>query len=207
MRPFEGKTVVAYIATVIPVMIASPGDVLSERNVAREVLHDWNSIHSLTTKTILTPVGWDSHISPDLGGRPQKLINERVLKDCDLLVGIFWTRLGTPTGTSESGTVEEIKTHIAEGKPAMVYFSDAPVAPASLNPAQFEALGKFKAWCQQEGLISRYDNVPDFQTKFARELQIQMNTHPFLKKLREGAEKTGAVDYGFYSEVSVPERD
>jgi hypothetical protein len=181
-------------------MIASPGDVLTERNIAREVLHDWNAIHSLTTKTILAPVGWDSHTSPDLGGRPQKLINERVLKDCDLLVGIFWTRLGTPTGSSESGTVEEIKTHIAEGKPAMVYFSDAPVAPASLDSLQFEALRTFKVWCQQEGLISRYENLPDFQTKFARELQIQMNVHPFLKRLREGAEISGTIDYGRFFE-------
>jgi hypothetical protein len=117
------------------------------------LLFDWNYVHSLTTKTILTPVGWDTHASPDLGGRPQKLINERILKDCDLLVGIFWTRLGTPTGTSESGTVEEIKTHLAAGKPAMVYFSDAPVAPASVDPKQFEALRKFRAWCEQQGLI------------------------------------------------------
>jgi hypothetical protein len=62
------------------------------------------------------PVGWEMHSAPDLAGRPQELINDRVLKDCDLLGGIFWTRLGTPTGESASGTVEEIKEHLAAGK-------------------------------------------------------------------------------------------
>jgi hypothetical protein len=178
----------AYAATVIPVMIASPGDVLTERNLAREVINDWNSIHSLTAKTVLIPTGWDTHASPDLAGRPQKLINERVLKDCDLLVGVFWTRLGTPTGGSESGTVEEIKTHIAEGKPAMVYFSDAPVAPAALDADQYEALKKFRDWCKQQGLISTYDNTSDFRSKFARELQIQMNGNEYLKNVRKAAD-------------------
>jgi hypothetical protein len=32
-----------------------------------------------------------------MGDEPQKIINKRILKDADLLVGIFWTRLGTPT--------------------------------------------------------------------------------------------------------------
>ena len=116
----------SYQSTVIPVMIASPGDVLEERNVARDIIHEWNYIHSPSTNTVLIPVGWETHSPPDLGGRPQQLINDRVLKDCDLLVGIFWTRLGTPTGESASGTAEEIEKHIAAGKPAMVYFSAKP---------------------------------------------------------------------------------
>jgi hypothetical protein len=27
----------------------------------------------------------------------------------DILMGVFWTRLGTPTGKAPSGTVEEIE--------------------------------------------------------------------------------------------------
>lgn len=182
----------SYTATVIPVMIASPSDVLSERNIARQIIGDWNDVNSMAAKTILTSVGWDSHASPDLGGRPQKLINERILKDCDLLVGIFWTRLGTPTGEFESGTVEEIRTHLATGKPAMVFFSNVPVAPQSLDAKQYDELQKFRTWCQTAGLISTYDNLPDFEKKFAKGLQIHLATHPYLEGLRRRAESDGS---------------
>ena len=81
-----------YQATVIPVMIASPGDVLEERNVTRDVIHEWNYVNSMSTNAVLMPVGLETHSVPELGTRPQQLINEHVLKDCDLLVGIFWAR-------------------------------------------------------------------------------------------------------------------
>ena len=169
-----------YQATVIPVMIASPGDVLEERNVTRDVIHEWNYVNSMSTNAVLMPVGWETHSVPELGTRPQQLINEHVLKDCDLLVGIFWTRLGTPTGKSASGTVEEIERHIEAGKPAMVYFSDAPVAPESMDSEQYAALKEFKNWCRDIGLIETYDNVMDFQRKFTRHLSLKLKQNQYL---------------------------
>ena len=41
----------AYTATVIPVMIASPGDVAEERQVIREMIHEWNDINSARSKS------------------------------------------------------------------------------------------------------------------------------------------------------------
>lgn len=46
----------AYTATVIPVMIASPGDVTEERRIIREVIHEWNDINSALSKVMLIPV-------------------------------------------------------------------------------------------------------------------------------------------------------
>lgn len=84
--------------------------------------------------------------------RPQKLINQRLLVDCDLLIGVFWTRLGSPTGNEASGTVEEIHRHLNAGKPAMIYFSSKPVAPESLDREQYESLKLFKTECMQKGI-------------------------------------------------------
>lgn len=136
---------------VVPVMIASPGDVSDERNIIREVIHDWNDVNAAMSRTMLAPVGWETHSSPELGARPQELINSRLLRECDLLIGVFWTRLGTPTGKAESGTVEEIREHINAGKPAMIYFSSKPVAPQSIDVAQYSAVrgvqgGMSNAW-------------------------------------------------------------
>lgn len=163
----------AYQATVLSVMIASPGDVTEERNLIRDIIHEWNDINAKETKSVLLPVGWETHSSPDLAGRPQDIINKTVLEHCDLLVGVFWTRLGTPTGEFESGTVEEIKRHISGGKPAMIYFSTAPVSPASINKDQYDALQAFKEWCYGKGLVENYDHISEFNHKFRRQIQIK----------------------------------
>ena len=75
----------AYQATVIPVMIASPGDVVEERELIRRVIHDWNDVNAESTHAILTAVGWDTHSSPEIGTRAQELINSRILKNCDFI--------------------------------------------------------------------------------------------------------------------------
>lgn len=173
----------AYQATVIPVMIASPGDVSEERDIIRTVIHDWNDVNAASSKVMLTPVGWETHSSPELSGRPQELINSRILRDCDLLVGVFWTRLGTPTGKSQSGTVEEIEEHIAAGKPAMIYFSSKPVAPASINPEQYSEVLTFKERCKTLGLVEEFDDAAQFRTKFAKHLQICLIHNEHLKSL------------------------
>ena len=44
---------------------------------------------------------------------------------------MFWTKLGTPTGVADSGTVEEIDQFVEANKPAMLYFSSRPAGPTT----------------------------------------------------------------------------
>jgi len=161
-------------------MIASPGDVAGERAVIREVLAEWNVIHSYTRKVVLLPIGWETHTAPEMGDRPQAIINKQILKDCDLLVGVFWTRIGTATDDYASGTVEEIEEHLKMKKPAMLYFSDAPVHPDSVEATQYAALKKFKDSCKSRGLYETYANINDFKDKFNRQLQLKLNQDPYF---------------------------
>ena len=73
--------------------------------------------------------------------RPQAAINDELVRTSDVLVGMFWTKLGTHTGVAESGTVEEIDQFVAAGKPAMLYFSRRPIDPNAINLRQ---QGSFK---------------------------------------------------------------
>lgn len=164
-------------------MIASPGDVAEERKVIREVIHEWNDINANFSKVVLSPIGWETHSSPELGARPQEFINKRILKDCDLLVGVFWTRIGSPTGNSTSGTVEEIYEHDKTGKPTMLYFSEKPVAPDNLDASQYKSLKEFKEKCKELGLIESYDTVDEFRRKFYRQLQICLIKNPYIQSL------------------------
>ena len=179
-------------ALALPVMIASPGDVQKERDLVRSRIHAWNAANSIKQEVILLPVGWETHSAPDLAGRPQQIINERLLKDCDLLVGIFWTKLGTPTGQSASGTVEEIEEHLKAGKPAMVYFSSTPIAPDSVDAEQYENLKEFKSWCSEKGLYETYDSPEEFERKFSDQMQIMLSSNPYLTELLGDPENTTA---------------
>lgn len=173
----------AYDAKAIEVMIASPSDVVGERQAVREILSEWNAVHSRREAVCLMAVGWETHSSPELSGRPQQIINERVLENADLLVGIFWTRVGSPTGKSISGSVEEIERHLAAGKPAMLYFSTAPVVASTLDREQFDALEKFKEWAKSQGLIEQFDSMDEFRSKFRNQLQLTLNANEHLKSI------------------------
>ncbi len=104
------------------VLIASPRDVSAERDIIREEIARWNSMHTLDMKMILQPVGWETDATPDLHERGQAVINRQLVDTSDLVIGVFWTRLGTPTPLAESGTVEEIERVANEGKRCIVYF-------------------------------------------------------------------------------------
>ncbi len=171
----------SYKATVFNVLIASPSDVSSERNIIKEVIYEWNAIHSQKMNIVLLPVGWETHSSPEMGAPPQEIINDQVLAKCDLLVGVFWTRIGTSTGEYASGTVEEIERHIESGKPAMLYFSSRPVPPDRLEQEQYTKLTAFKESCKNRSLYEEYDSVQDFKEKFNRHLMLKLNEHELFK--------------------------
>lgn len=172
----------SYTATIFKVMIASPGDVSAERAIVRELLSEWNVVHADRARTVLLPIGWETHSVPEMGDRPQAIINKQILKDCDLLVGVFWTRIGTATGQFASGTVEEIEEHIKAGRPAMLYFSAVPVVPDSIDPTQYQQLQTFKKSCQSRGLYESYSDLTDFRTKLYRHLQLKLNRDPYFQQ-------------------------
>lgn len=171
----------SYSAKAFNVMIASPGDVASERSIIRDVIYEWNAVHSNARKIVLLPIGWESHSSPEMGGSPQSIINGQILDKCDLLIGVFWTRIGTATDDYASGTVEEIEKHIETGKPATLYFSSQPVAMDTVDLEQIASLKEFKKSCQGRGLYETYDSHSDFKEKFYRHLQLKTNEHPLFK--------------------------
>jgi hypothetical protein len=191
----------SYDAKVFNVMIASPSDVPSERNIVREVVYEWNAVHSQSRKIVLLPVGWETHSTPEMGERAQAILNEQILEKCDLLVGIFWTRIGTDTGEFVSGTVEEIEKHVASDKPAMLYFYGQPVEEGSVDKEQYSKLKEFRESCQKGGLYATYDSHSDFKEKFYHHLQIKLNTQKFFEV--EGG-VTGKKQEIIKSETKIP---
>lgn len=171
----------SYESKVFNVMIASPGDVASERAIIRDVVYEWNAVHSQVRSIVLLPLGWETHSTPEMGDSAQTIINNQILDRCDLLVGVFWTRIGTPTTDYASGTVEEIERHMESGKPTMLYFSSQPVVLDTVEEEQIEQLKAFKDSCRTRGLYQSYDNLSGFKEKFYRQLQLKLNDNPMFK--------------------------
>ncbi len=145
-----------FTANTYKIFLASPSDVGDERAMAREAIGKWNELHSEKHGIVMQAIGWDSHSYPSMAYTPQEVINQQVLDDADLLIGIFWSRIGRPTEKHESGTVEEIHRHLSAEKPTMLFFSLEPIPESRRAPEQLEKLNQFKKEYKGKGLVSYY---------------------------------------------------
>jgi hypothetical protein len=164
----------AFDCRVYRILIASPSDVDEEREIVTRAIQEWNDLHSYSRKVALLPLRWETHTAPEYGTRPQEVINRVIVDQCDLLVGIFWTRIGSPTGDAESGTLEEIERVARAGKPVMLYFSRIGIDPGVLDLGQVERLKQFKERTSPNALTESYKSHIEFHDKFAKQLELKI---------------------------------
>lgn len=141
----------------------------------------------------MLPVRWESHSAPAMGERPQAIINNQVVRDCDMLIGAFWTRLGSPTGVEDSGTVEEIKLFFKVQKPVMLYYSKKPIDMDEADLDQVQKLKEFKKSIRDKGIQEQYCSTDELKQKLMRQLTIVMRgisvgTHVNPKVVKEAKE-------------------
>lgn len=156
------------------VLIASPSDLSEERQAATEAVNEWNAQHAFAESAVLLPVKWETHSMPQAGIRPQEAVNRQLVSRCDMLVGMFWTKIGTSTGVAESGTVEEIDQFIAAGKPALLYFSSRPIDPNKIDLAQHKKLRRFKDATYKKALTGGFNSVDSLRQTLLRDLLRQV---------------------------------
>lgn len=156
------------------ILIASPSDLTEERQIVTEAVYEWNAQHATAESVILLPVKWETYALPESGVRPQDAINRSLVARCDILVGLFWTRIGTPTGVADSGTVEEIDQFVANGRPAMLYFSSRPVDPNRLDLKQYRKLRAFKDATYKKALTGEFQGGDELRQALLRDLMRQV---------------------------------
>ncbi|MBN1762190.1 MAG: DUF4062 domain-containing protein [Methanomicrobia archaeon] len=152
----------------VRIFVASPGDVAEEREQLRKVADKLN--HSITHELgfNLEVVGWETHVIPEMGDRPQAIINKQI-DPYDVFVGIMWKRFGTPTGEAESGTEEEFNIAFECRKKfgipcIMFYFNQEPFMPRTQHEIkQLEKVIEFRERLSQEGLIWEYTGAERFK--------------------------------------------
>jgi len=150
----------------IKVFVASPSDVVDERNALAKLVADTNDVLAYLApekQLTLELVRYETHSYPDLGA-PQDVINREIPVNYDIFIGIMWKRIGTPTANDPSGTVEEFHRACERRKHGsllpriMFYFCDEhiPMPEADDDLEQLRQVIKFRKELDSQGLTSSY---------------------------------------------------
>jgi hypothetical protein len=160
----------------IKLAFCAPEDVADELKIARNIVDEWNVNHGEHRELFVKLLNWKSDACPGIG-RPQEVINHDIVDKADILVGIFWTRFGSPTGIAESGTEEEIRRAIKTNRKVLVYFSSRPTSSAVLAD-QIAKIEGFKREFKDQGLYWQYGSLETFTSDLRRHLAKYLNEWP-----------------------------
>lgn len=141
----------------------------------RGQIEQWNRDHGPLTRARVEFTNWRTHSHPAAGGRPQALLNKQVVDKSDIVLGIFNAHFGSPTGEADSGTEEEIRRSIKQGKTVMVYFANRPIPNQPKARNEFERIEKFKRNLGKVALYHTYTDMTSFEDAFRQHLAGAMN--------------------------------
>lgn len=160
---------------IVRVIIASPSDIVAERKAIPKIFARWNSNHD---DIHLEPVMSETSATPSMGDHPQHLLNKELIGKGDLLIAIFWSKIGTPTPTAESGTIEEIREFIKLKGPfkVMVYFCTRHLeeGPGELNPDELTTLQDFKKEMQAKCFYKEFTTTDSFAAELYPDLDAKV---------------------------------
>jgi hypothetical protein len=174
--------------TVKNVLISSPGDVASYKKAIVETIYLWNSINTEKHKLVLLPMQWERDAYSDIGDGAQSVINKQLVKKCDLIIGVFWNRIGTRTKEYVSGSVEEIELAIKGKKPCMVYFCNEK--KESIDEEQKKLVEEYKKDIGKRMLYYDFLDIDELQKLIINQLGLKYKKYQpkekkIVKKIKE----------------------
>jgi hypothetical protein len=166
----------AFSATVIRILLASASDVEDERESVHAFINEWNEKNTISEKVVLWPVPLSSLAEAEITSASRETITAQLVNDCDILIGLFWTRADGNTGGGKSRMIEVMEQFVKTGKPSLLYFSSQAVVPDSIDPDQYAQLRGFKERIRNKGVILQYDSSEEL---------IKMVNKQVLSKIRD----------------------
>lgn len=155
--------------------VGAPSDVTEEHSIISGLTEEWNRHHGPNVPARLEFMNWRTHTHPAAGGRPQALINKQVVDQSDIVVGLFRSRFGSPTGVADSGTEEEIRRGIRLRRKVMVYFAHLPQPKRDKERNEFARVEAFKKEYGDQALYHTYTDLAAFEKAFRQHLAGTMN--------------------------------
>jgi hypothetical protein len=198
----------SFPAKVLNVLIASPSDVQEERDAISAAIQNWNSLHAEDKGIVLHPIRWETDSVPTVNETAQENINRTVVDRADLVVGVFWTRIGTKTQNAESGTLEEIERVAKKTKHILLYFSNKTIDPYLVQLDQMEALKKFRDKIQKDALIESFASITEFTNKLSIHLEKTVREIQSLFTPTDGRPQGPQIEVvPFFGSPSEPESE
>jgi len=162
----------------LKVVVVSPGDVPGERNSLAQVFEDLNRNTASERGFYLDLLSWENDVYPRFRREGiQAAIDESLqIQDCDIIIGMFWARFGTPVSDANSGTEHELRIAYEAWKQTkrphiMLYFKSVGFSPSSVEEAdQLKKVLEFKETFAQEAIYGRYQDVDDFKRRVSNDL-------------------------------------
>lgn len=160
---------------IVEILIASPSDVLEIRKKIPRIFNSWNATHEFAH---LSAVEYESHSAPQMGAHPQHILNKQLLDRCQLLIAIFWHKIGTPTPDAPSGTISEIREFSNRKGPqrVMLYFCNRP-SPHEIDELpidEIQVLQQFKKEMQSTALYCDFKLDEEFEANVYRHLETHV---------------------------------
>lgn len=163
-------------AKIYKCFIASPGDTSEEIAVCDKVFEEINKTLGQQLHFRIESKKWEENARPSFGEDRQDVINEQLLDDYQLFIGIMWNRFGTETKRAQSGTEEEFnlayKKLTEQGNvEIMMYFNIAHSDVNSLNLEQVQKVRDYrKNISDLGGLYWTYSGSEEFENELKRHL-------------------------------------
>ena len=157
------------------ILLAAPSDVVEEKALVEDAINDWNVQHGDSTDARIELMNWRTHAHPETGNRPQAILNRQFADRADIVLAVFWHRLGSPTGKAPSGTVEEIERAQRRGKKVMIYFSQRPRIEKGPSDLREQArMERFRKRLGRNSLYGTYASDQEFETAMRKDLALVM---------------------------------
>jgi hypothetical protein len=169
----------------VTIFVASPGDTATERNHVADVAAALNRNTAAERDVQFKVLGWKTDVRPRVhASGPQGPIDEDLpVEKCDIVVGILWTRLGTPIPSmdGQTGTEHELRRAIAasrkSAKPEVVVcFNEAPYRAKTVEDSK-QATRVLEFRQELSGLELVYEGVDDFREKIRDYLEKYLIAH------------------------------
>ena len=173
--------------TVLRIFVASPSDLAEERKLLEGVVQELNLTWPQQLGISLELIKWETHAFPGAGTDPQEVLNRQIPHDYDILLLMLWSRIGTPTPRSQSGTLEEFEIAYERWRSdpksirLMIYFKTAPLSPDDIDPDQLRLLQEFRKSLGDRGILySTFTGGEEFSQLLRIHLSKQVQD--FLKE-------------------------
>jgi hypothetical protein len=157
------------------VILIAPDDVGNELVAISAVIEQANM---LNRRERLVVWNWPIYSTPSIHSDARHVLTSEQVRvgDADLVIAVFWSRLGALALNDESGIPHELRIAWQAWKTTrkpdlFLYFCRRPVPQTLLeDPNQFQKLRAFRSSLPKDQAYFEFDTVDDLQRQFARHL-------------------------------------